>query len=105
MSQQTHMILGGLALIGVLAVWRSGRKSAKKAHKGVREVTRMTANALRTLVTAAVIVGVQALVIFKIGNGTATAVALIVPALLAGAAVARLLAVTEIVSTTRGGHR
>ncbi|PXY23720.1 hypothetical protein BAY59_29205 [Prauserella coralliicola] len=100
----THLyVLGGLALVGAFALWRSGRKSATRARKGVREVTRLTANVVRTLVTAAVIVAAQWLVIVKVAHPTATAVALIVPALFAGAAVARLLAVTEIVTTTRGG--
>ncbi|QFU85724.1 hypothetical protein [Amycolatopsis sp. YIM 10] len=104
MEPTTLYVLGGLALIGLLAVWRSGRRAGRTAHKGVREVTRMTGNALRTLVTATVIVGAQYGAIW-IDNPTITAIALIVPALLAGAAVARLLAVTEIVATTRGGHR
>ncbi|QWF80454.1 hypothetical protein [Amycolatopsis sp. CA-230715] len=104
MSTTTLYVLGGLALVGVLAVWRSGRKSAIKAQRGVREVTRMTANALRTLLTAAVIAGTQWAVIHWVDNPAVTAVALAVPALLAGAAVARLLAVTEVVSSVRGHH-
>jgi hypothetical protein len=105
MTTQVVMVLGGLALVGLFSVWRAGRTSAAKARKGVREVTRMTGNALRTLVTAGLISGVQWAVITWWPNPTVLAIALIVPALFAGAAVARLLAVTEIVSTTRGGHR
>lgn len=104
MSHAVLYVLAGLAAIGLFATWRSGRKSALKARNGVREVTRMTGNAVRTLVTAALIVGVQWLVIRFWHNSIALAVVLIVPALFAGAAVARLLAVTEIVTTTRG-HR
>jgi TRAP-type C4-dicarboxylate transport system permease large subunit len=102
MDQRTSYVLAGLALIGVVAVWNSGRKSARKARKGVREVTRMTGNALRTLVTAAVICGVQWAAITWLDSAVVNGVVLAVPALLAGAAVARLLAVTEIVITTRG---
>jgi len=105
MTPQIFMVLGGLALIGVLAAWRSGRKSAHKAQKGVREVTRMTGNTLRLLMSTAIISGVQWFVILKIGNTTATWIALIVPALLAAATIVRLMAITEIVATTRGGHR
>ncbi|NIH85772.1 hypothetical protein [Amycolatopsis granulosa] len=105
MNSTVIYVLGALALIGLFATWRSGRKSALKARKGVREVTRLAGSTVRTLVTAAVIVGAQWLVIRFWHNTTALAVALIVPALFAGAAVARLLAVTEIVTTTRGGHR
>jgi hypothetical protein len=104
MSHTVLYVLAGLAMIGLFATWRSGRKSALKARKGVREVTRMTGNAVRTILTAALIVGVQWAVVAWWHNTTALAIALIVPALFAGAAVARLLAVTEIVTTTRGHH-
>jgi TRAP-type C4-dicarboxylate transport system permease large subunit len=104
MSHTVLYVLGALAVVGLFATWRSGRKSARKARKGVREVTRMTGNAIRTLLTAAVIVGIQWAVIAWWHNTTALTIALIVPALFAGAAVARLLAVTEIVTTTRGHH-
>ncbi|PXY17085.1 hypothetical protein BAY59_36530 [Prauserella coralliicola] len=95
-------VLGGLALVGAFALYQSGRKSARRAGHGVREVTRLAANAVRTLVTAAVLVAVQWVVIDRVDHPAATAVVLIVPGLLAGASVARLLAVTEIVHTTRG---
>lgn len=104
MSHTVLYVLGGLAVIGLFATWRSGRKSALKARKGVREVTRMTGNAVRTLLTAAVVVGIQMAVITWWHSNTALLIALIVPALFAGAAVARLLAVTEVVTTTRGHH-
>ncbi|ASR34032.1 hypothetical protein BAY61_02425 [Prauserella marina] len=104
MNTQVVMVLGGLALLGVFSIWRSGRKSAIKAQRGVREVTRMTGNALRTLVTAAVITAVQWAVIAWWPNTTALAIVLVLPALLAGAAIARLLAVTEVVTSTRGGR-
>ncbi|GAB3479614.1 hypothetical protein [Amycolatopsis cihanbeyliensis] len=98
-------VLGGLALLGLFAAWNGGRKSARRARTGVRTVTRMTGNALRTLVTAALIAGVQWAAITWINHPVVTAVVLAVPALLAGAAVARLLAITEIVHTSKGGHR
>ncbi|MTD58760.1 hypothetical protein [Amycolatopsis pithecellobii] len=104
MSHTVLYLLAGLAGVGLFATWRSGRKSALRARNGVREVTRMTGNAVRTLLTAALIVGVQWLVIRFWHNTTALAIVLTVPALFAGAAVARLLAVTEIVTTSRG-HR
>ncbi|MFE0027077.1 hypothetical protein [Amycolatopsis sp. NPDC059021] len=100
----TLYVLGGLALIGVLAVWRAGRKSARKGLKGVREVTRMTANVLRLLLATSVIATGQWLLILKVGNTTVTWIALIVPALLAAATIVRLLAFTEIITTTRGGR-
>jgi hypothetical protein len=105
MSTQMLMILGGLALVGVFSVWRSGRKSAVKAQKSVREVTRMTGNTIRLVMATAIIAFVQWLVIVKIQNTTATWIALLVPALLAAATIVRLMAITEIVHTTRGGRR
>ncbi|WIV60015.1 hypothetical protein [Amycolatopsis nalaikhensis] len=105
MNTQVVMVLGGLALVGVFAVWRSGRKSAVKAQKGVREITRMTGNTIRLVMATAIITFVQWLVIVKIQNTTATWIALVVPALLAAATIVRLMAITEIVHTTRGGRR
>ncbi|KDN23927.1 hypothetical protein [Amycolatopsis rifamycinica] len=105
MSAQVLMVLGGLALVGVFAVWRSGRKSAIRARTGVREITRMTGNTIRLVLATAIIAFVQWLVIVKIQNTTATWIALVVPALLAAATIVRLMAITEIVHTTRGGRR
>ncbi|WP_020664079.1 hypothetical protein [Amycolatopsis benzoatilytica] len=105
MSTQTLMVLGGLALVGVFSVWRAGRKSAARSMKGVREVTRMTGNTLRLILATLVIAGAQWLVVVKIGNTTATWIVLIVPALLASATIVRLMAITEVVHTTRGGGR
>jgi len=39
-----RLILSGLALSGAFSVWRAGHNSATKSLRGVREVTRMTAN-------------------------------------------------------------
>lgn len=105
MNTQVLMVLGGLALVGVFAVWRSGRKFAVKAQKGVREITRMTGNTIRLVMATAIIAFVQWLVIVKIQNTTAMWIALVVPALLAAATIVRLMAITEIVHTTRGGRR
>ncbi|MDS0139938.1 MULTISPECIES: hypothetical protein [unclassified Amycolatopsis] len=105
MSAQVLMVLGSLALVGVFAVWRSGRKSAIRAQRGVREITRMTGNTIRLVLATAIITFVQWLVIVKIQNTTATWIALVVPALLSAATIVRLMAITEIVHTTRGGRR
>ncbi|RZQ64208.1 hypothetical protein [Amycolatopsis suaedae] len=101
----TWWVLGGLAGIGTLAVWRSGRRAGVKARRGAREITRMTGNAVRTLVTAALIVAIQYAALLWVKNTTVTAIVLIVPGLLAGSAVARLLAVTEIVDFGGRHHR
>lgn len=105
MSGMTLYVLGGLGLIGAFSLWRAGRSSARKSMKGVREVTRMTANLVRLVLATAIIAFVQWLVVVKIGNTTATWIALLVPALLAATTIVRLMAITEIVHTTKGGHR
>jgi hypothetical protein len=51
--------LGVLALVGLVSSWQAGRRSARRAVHGVREVTRLAANTIRALVTAGVIAGVQ----------------------------------------------
>jgi hypothetical protein len=107
MNPQTMLIaLGGLALLGAVSAITSGRRATKRAAKGVREVTRMTSNAARTVVTAAVVTLVQWLIVTHTSDTTTVLVTLGVPALFAGVSVARLFAVTEVIhSTRRGGHR
>jgi hypothetical protein len=67
----------------------------------------MGGNLVRALGTAAVIVGVQWAVVFFTSDPRAWGVALGVPALFAGAAIARLFPVTEIIHTPpqRRGRR
>jgi hypothetical protein len=98
--------LAALALVGLLALRRAGKHRAAKAALQVREVTRMGGTFLRTLFISGVIVAAQAAVLSYTSDATAHAVALVVPALLAGVTVARLFAVTTVVHTTKkGGHR
>jgi hypothetical protein len=106
MNQQTMLIaLGVLAVFGLITVVTSGRRATKRAAKGVREVTRMTSNAARTVVTAAVVTGVQWLIVTQTSDTTTILVTLGLPALFAGVSVARLFAVTEVIHSTRGGRR
>ena len=105
MPTQTLYVLGGLALIGAFTLWRAGRKSATKSLRGVREVTRMTANLVRLVLCTAVIAFVQWFLIVKVQNTTTTWITLIVPALLAANTIVRLMAITEIVTHHGGGRR
>jgi uncharacterized membrane protein len=104
---QTHMLiaLGALAVVGLVSSVMSGRRATKRAAKGVREATRMTSNAMRTLVTMAVITLIQWAIVSNTSDTTTVLIALAVPALFAGASVARLFAVTEVVRSTRRGGR
>src|SRR5918998_2043845 len=105
---QTHAVLVGLAalaVLGVLAAFRSGARSAYRAARQTHEVTRMGGNLARALGTTVVIVGMQWAVVTFTSDPRAWGVALGVPALFAGSAIARLFSVTELVHTSRGARR
>jgi hypothetical protein len=90
------VVVVALAGLGVLAAFRSGARSAYKVARHTQEVTRMGGNLTRALGTAAVIVAVQWAVMFFTTDPRAWGVALGVPAIFAGAAIARLFSVTEL---------
>lgn len=96
-----------LAGLGVLAAFRSGARGAYKVARHTQEVTRMGGNLGRALGTTAVIVGIQWAVLSFTADPRAWGVALGVPALFAGAAVARMFSVTEILHgpDRKGGRR
>ncbi len=110
-----QLITVGVVLAGLDAVmvWSSGARAGRRSERAVREVTRMSGAVTRTVLAAGVITGAQWAVVSLTGSVTAWAVALGLPALFAGATVARLLAVTEVIRTTgrvrgsgrRGGGR
>ena len=101
------VVLMALAGLGVLAAFHSGARSAYRVARHTQEVTRMGANLARALGTTVVIVGVQWTVVSITSDPRAWGVALGVPALFAGAAIARLFSVTEIIHTPtqRRGRR
>jgi uncharacterized oligopeptide transporter (OPT) family protein len=105
---QTQVMLVGLVVLaglGVLAAFRSGARGAYRVARQTQEVTRMGGNLGRALGTAAVIVGVQWAVVAFTSDPRAWGVALGVPALFAGSAIARMFSVTEIVHSSRGARR
>jgi hypothetical protein len=101
------VVVVAVAGLGVLAAFRSGARSAYKVARHTQEVTRMGGNLLRALGTTAVIVAMQWAVVSFTSDPRAWGVALGVPALFAGAAIARLFSVTEIIHTPtqRRGRR
>jgi hypothetical protein len=101
------VVVLALAGLGVLAAFRTGARSGHQLARHTQEVTRMGGNLVRALGTAAVIVGMQWAVVFFTSDPRAWGVALGVPALFAGAAIARLFSVTEIIHTPpqRRGRR
>jgi hypothetical protein len=101
------VVVLALAGLGILTAFRTGARSGHRLARHTQEVTRMGGNLVRALGTAAVIVGVQWAVVFFTSDPRAWGVALGVPALFAGAAIAQLFSVTEIIHTPpqRRGRR
>jgi ABC-type transport system involved in cytochrome c biogenesis permease subunit len=98
------VVLGGLALLGVLAVVRSTRKQAHEAARALHSSAAAVSLAGRSIVTGGLILGVQWLVITHAEvRSTAYWVALGLPAVLAGYTLVRACTVTTIVH--RGGGR
>jgi len=101
------VVVVALAGLGVLAAFRGGARGGYRAARQTQEVTRMGGNLIRALGTTAVIVAIQWAVVSFTTDPRAWGVALGVPALFAGAAIARLFSVTEIIHTPtqRRGRR
>lgn len=104
-SPTVLLVLGVLAVLGVVFGLTASRRAAKKAAKGVREVNRLTAMAVRTVLFAGVITGVQWLVISYAADQRVILPTLAVPALVAAFQLSRMFAVTEVVYSRRGGGR
>jgi len=101
------VVVVALAGLGVLAAFRGGARGGYRAARATQEVTRMGGNLTRALGTTAVIVAIQWAVMSLTTDPRAWSVALGVPGLFAGAAIARLFSVTEIIHTPthRRGRR
>jgi hypothetical protein len=101
------IVVVALAGLGLLATFRSGARGAYRVARHTQEVTRMGGNLGRVLGTTVVIVAIQWAVVSLTTDPRAWGVALGVPALFAGAAIARMFSVTEILHSAdhRGGRR
>jgi hypothetical protein len=99
MNQTPSVLVVVLALagVGILAAFRSGARSGHRLARRSQEVTRMGGNLLRALGIAAFIVAVQWVVVWFTSDARAWGVVLGIPALFAGAAIARMFSVTEII--------
>lgn len=93
------LVVLALAGLGVLAAFRTGARGGYRMARQTQEVTRMGGNLARALGTTAVIVAIQWAVVSLTSDPRAWGVALGVPALFAGAAIARLFSVTETIHT------
>jgi hypothetical protein len=100
------VVVVALAALGLLAAFRSGARGGYRAARQAQEVTRMGGNLGRALGTTALIVAIQWAVVSFTTDPRAWGIALGLPALFAGAAIARMFSVTEILHTTdHQGHR
>jgi hypothetical protein len=91
------VVVLALAGVGILVAFRSGARSGHRVARHSQEVTCMGGNLLRALGIAAFIVAVQWAVMWFTSDARAWGVALGIPALFAGAAIARMFSVTEII--------
>ncbi|MGH3809821.1 MAG: hypothetical protein ACRDRU_25015 [Pseudonocardiaceae bacterium] len=91
------VVLVALAGLSALVAFRSGARSAYKIARHTQQVTRMGGNLGRALGTAVMIVGAQWAVVSVTTDPRAWGVVFGVPALFAGAAIARMFSVTEII--------
>lgn len=100
-----------IAIIGVLLsvvlIWRGGTRRARAARDAAREGARVVSLAGRVLFTAALLVGVQWVVITKAGNPWVVLLALALPDLFAAHVLTRALTVTTLDTHAgrRGGRR
>ncbi|MCA1822455.1 MAG: hypothetical protein LC644_12135 [Pseudonocardia sp.] len=101
------VVVVALAGLGLLAAFRSGARGAYRVARQSQQVTRMGGNLGRALGTTVVIVAIQWVVVSLTTDLRAWGVALGVPALFAGAAIARMFSVTEILNVPdhRRGRR
>ena len=92
-----------LAGVGLILVWSSGARAGRTIERGVASAGRRSSTAGRTLLIAALIVGVQWAVIAYDAPPAVMAGVLGVPALVAGAALARMFSVRELPRSIHGG--
>lgn len=88
--------VGVLALLGVLVAFRTGARTGSRVAHRSRQVSRMGATLTRALLIGAVIAGAQAAVVTTTTDPIAWGVALGLPAVFAGAALARVFVVTTL---------
>lgn len=91
------VVLVALGGLGALVAFRSGARSGYKVARHSQQVTRMGGNPARAVATSVVIIGVQWAVLSFTTDPRAWGVVLGVPALFAGAAIARMFSVTELI--------
>lgn len=101
-----HLLAAFGVLVTLIVVWRWSSQRARRAADKARAGARVVSLAGRVIVTAALIVGVQWVVItHPTGNPTLLIVLLALPDLLAAYVLTRALTVTSMDVTRRDGGR
>ncbi|ONI77084.1 hypothetical protein ALI144C_33870 [Actinosynnema sp. ALI-1.44] len=96
-SLTPQQVLTGIGvLLALFFVWRVGAKRARAAADAARTGARLVSLAGRVTFTAALMVGVQWLVITHSGNVTLLLVVLVLPDLLAGYVLTKALTVSTM---------
>lgn len=99
-------ILAGLGVvIAVVVIWRASAHAARRAANTARASVRLMSLTGRVALTAALIVGVQWIVITHPGNTTLLVVVLGLPALLASYTLTKALTVTTMDTPHRRSGR
>jgi hypothetical protein len=101
-----EMLAGLGALVVLVVAWQVSVRATRRAVETARAGARLMSLAGRVIVTAAVLVGVQWVVLtHAAGNVTLVAVALGAPDLLAGYTLTRALTVTTFDTPRKRGRR
>jgi hypothetical protein len=101
----TELVAGAGVLFALLITWRSGTRRARTAAHAARTGARVVSLAGRVLLTTAIIVGGQWLVISFVHDQLVVVIVLAVPALFAAHTLTRALTVTTLDTYRRRGQR
>lgn len=102
----TQLVAGGGVLLALGLIWRVVTRWTRRAAGAARASARVVSWAERVALMAAIILGVQWVVITHSGNTMLLLVVLAAPDLIAGHVLTRSFTVTSMDTTRRGGgHR
>jgi hypothetical protein len=104
-GQNLVIILGIGAAVAALWAWVAGARVGRAAEASLQSAARGGGLAGRALLSTAVIIAVQWIVLRVTTDPTVTMAVLMVPAAVTGFTVGRALAGPSVVRSTRGGSR
>src|SRR5438105_1751629 len=92
----TEVLAGIGALVALVMIWRASARAARRAAEAARASVRVVSLAGRVGLTAAVMAGIQWVVVTHSGNAVVLCLALGLPDLLAAHTLTRALTVTTL---------